>query len=156
MRVDGVADVVSYGGLAREIHVQPQPSQLAAVGLTLADLETAIHAGSVNASGGILESGAEQFVIRLLPQDKARVGAFNDKIELDAAFTNDRDKLSTSIHELDFGNGTRLWDAVDVSLDALETVVGASWFAVELLPICPESLAPQQRNLPPAPSAQVC
>src|SRR3954465_704275 len=49
MRVDGVADVVSYGGLAREIHVRPQPSQLAAFGLTLSDLETAIHSGSVNA-----------------------------------------------------------------------------------------------------------
>ncbi len=64
MRVDGVADVVSYGGLAREIHVQPQSTQLASFGLTLADLETAIHGGSVNASGGVLETGSEQFVIR--------------------------------------------------------------------------------------------
>ena len=26
MRVNGVADVVSYGGLVREIHVQPDPA----------------------------------------------------------------------------------------------------------------------------------
>ncbi len=64
MRVDGVADVVSYGGLVREIHVLPNPIRLAAFGLTLADLEEAIRAGSVNASGGVLERGAEQFVIR--------------------------------------------------------------------------------------------
>ena len=64
MRVDGVADVVSYGGLVREIHVMPDPIRLAALGLTLADLEEAIRAGSVNASGGVLERGAEQFVIR--------------------------------------------------------------------------------------------
>jgi cobalt-zinc-cadmium resistance protein CzcA len=64
MRVDGVADVVSYGGLAREIHVQPEPSKLASFGLTLSDLETAIHQGSMNASGGVLEKGVEQFVIR--------------------------------------------------------------------------------------------
>jgi cobalt-zinc-cadmium resistance protein CzcA len=64
MRVDGVADVVSYGGLVREIHVLPNPIRLAAFGLTLADLESAIRAGSVNASGGLLERGAEQFVIR--------------------------------------------------------------------------------------------
>ncbi len=64
MRVDGVADVVSYGGLVREMHVLPDPLRLATFGLTLADLEQAIKAGSVNASGGVLERGAEQFVIR--------------------------------------------------------------------------------------------
>jgi Ca-activated chloride channel family protein len=80
--------------------------------------------GSMTLNIELVKQAAEQFVIRLLPQDKARVGAFNDKIELDAAFTNDRDKLASSIHELDFGNGTRLWDAVDICLDALETVDG--------------------------------
>jgi Ca-activated chloride channel family protein len=80
--------------------------------------------GSMTLNLEFVKQAAEQFVIRLLPHDRARVGAFNDKIELDAAFTNDRDKLTTSIHELDYGNGTKLWDAVDVSLDALETVEG--------------------------------
>lgn len=63
-RVPGVADVVSYGGLLREIQVRPRPVSLAAAGLTLDDLETALKAGSVNASGGVLERGSEQFVIR--------------------------------------------------------------------------------------------
>ena len=45
LRVDGVADVVSYGGLVREIHVQPSPAKLAAYGLTLEDLEHALAAG---------------------------------------------------------------------------------------------------------------
>ncbi|GIW46108.1 MAG: cation transporter [Candidatus Binatia bacterium] len=64
LRVPGVADVVSYGGLVREIHVQPSPAQLAAYDLTLEQLEEALQKGSVNASGGILEHGSEQFVIR--------------------------------------------------------------------------------------------
>lgn len=64
MRVAGVADVVSYGGLLREIHVMPKPEKLAAFGLTLDDLETAVRQGSENASGGVLERGSEQFVIR--------------------------------------------------------------------------------------------
>jgi Ca-activated chloride channel family protein len=80
--------------------------------------------GSMTLNIEFLKQAAEQFAIRLLPQDKARIGAFNDKIELDAAFTNNRDKLVTSIHDIDFGNGTKLWDAVDVSLDALEGVEG--------------------------------
>jgi Ca-activated chloride channel homolog len=80
--------------------------------------------GSMTLNIEFLKQAAEQFVIRLLPQDKARVGAFNDKVEIDASFTSDRDALISSIKELDFGNGTRLWDGVDVSLDALEGVEG--------------------------------
>lgn len=80
--------------------------------------------GSMTLNIDFLKQAAEQFVIRLLPQDKARVGAFNDKVEIDASFTNDRDALISSIKELDYGNGTRLWDGVDTGLDALESVEG--------------------------------
>src|SRR5262245_11157200 len=41
LRAQGVADVVNYGGLVREIHVQPSPAKLAAFGLTLEELEGA-------------------------------------------------------------------------------------------------------------------
>ncbi len=64
MRVQGVADVVSYGGLVREVHVEPKPAQLAAFSLTMEDLETALRKASQNASGGVLERGHEQIVIR--------------------------------------------------------------------------------------------
>src|SRR4030095_3582909 len=49
LRVNGVADAVSSGGLVREIHVQPDPLRLAAFGLTLDDLEQSIRSGSMNA-----------------------------------------------------------------------------------------------------------
>jgi cobalt-zinc-cadmium resistance protein CzcA len=64
MRVEGVADVVSYGGLVREIQVRPDPVVMASKGLTMNDLEAALHAASENASGGIVERGPEQLVIR--------------------------------------------------------------------------------------------
>jgi len=64
LKLDGVAEVVSYGGLVREIHVHPDPVALAAQGLTVHDLETALRDASVNASGGVIERGAEQLVIR--------------------------------------------------------------------------------------------
>ncbi len=64
MRVNGIADVVSYGGLQRVIQVEPRPQSLAGLGLTLQDLEEAVQHGSQNASGGVLERGTEQFVIR--------------------------------------------------------------------------------------------
>lgn len=64
MRVQGVADVVSYGGLVREVHIQPAPGKLASFGLTIEQLEQALAKGSSNASGGVLERGTEQLVIR--------------------------------------------------------------------------------------------
>src|SRR5690606_26364040 len=62
LRVEGVAEMVSYDGLVREIHVQPDPERLVAYGLTLADVERALRGGSANASGGVLERGVEQLV----------------------------------------------------------------------------------------------
>jgi Ca-activated chloride channel family protein len=71
-----------------------------------------------------VKQGAEQFLLRLLPEDTARVGAFNDKVEFlpESEFTSDRDLLIRSLKELDFGYPTRLWDAVDESIRKLEGV----------------------------------
>src|SRR5262245_38551491 len=68
--------------------------------------------GSMTGSISLLKLAAEQFLIRLLPDDKAKVGAFNDKIQVSAHFTNNRDELVSDVKDLDYGNGTRLWDAV--------------------------------------------
>ena len=69
--------------------------------------------------------GAEQFLIRMLPDDRARVGAFNDKIEIvPAEFIGDRDLLIGELDGLDFGNDTRLHDAVAASLDSLQGIEG--------------------------------
>jgi Ca-activated chloride channel family protein len=80
--------------------------------------------GSMTLTIELLKQAAEQFLIRLLPDDKARVGAFNDKIQFNARWSNDRDQLITDTKNLDFGNGTRLWDAVGAALDELKAIDG--------------------------------
>jgi Ca-activated chloride channel family protein len=72
----------------------------------------------------LLNQASEQFLIRLLPVDKAQVGAFNDKLQLSGEFTNDRDALIAALEELQFGNSTRLWDGLAFSLDALKGIEG--------------------------------
>ena len=73
----------------------------------------------------LIMAGTEQFLIRMLPDDRARVGAFNDKIEIvPAEFTGDRDRLIAELDGLDFGNDTRLHDALAASLDALRGSAG--------------------------------
>ena len=81
--------------------------------------------GSMTLTLDLLRAAAEQFVIRLLPADKGKVGAFNDKIQIKGTrFINDRDQLVTDIKDLDYGNGTRLWDALAASLDELKGIDG--------------------------------
>ncbi len=79
---------------------------------------------SMTGSIKLLKTAAEEFIIRLLPEDKAAVGAFNDKIELSAQFSNDRDQLITEVRDLDFGNGTRLYDGIAEGLNQLQGVEG--------------------------------
>ena len=80
--------------------------------------------GSMTSNIPLLRTAAEQFLIRLLPDDKGQVGAFNDKIQFSGRFTGDRDELVGNLKDLDYGNGTRLWDAAAASLDALKGIEG--------------------------------
>src|SRR3954469_14136725 len=64
MRSRGVAEVVSYGGLIQEIHVEPNPTKMAGVGVVLDDIFQALSKASVNASGRTIEQGSQVFVIR--------------------------------------------------------------------------------------------
>jgi Ca-activated chloride channel family protein len=82
--------------------------------------------GSMTASLGLVKDAAEQFLLRLLPDDKAQVGEFNDKIKFHPGnFIDDRDRLIYLLkNELDFGYPTRLYDAVDASIAQLEPMDG--------------------------------
>jgi Ca-activated chloride channel family protein len=71
-----------------------------------------------------LYAGAEQFLLRLMPHDKAMVAGFSDKIEFATGFSSDRNSLVSSLKQLDFGNETHLYDAVHASLDQFKGVEG--------------------------------
>ena len=72
-----------------------------------------------------VKQAAEQFLLRLSPDDRARIGSFEDKIIVSPEFTSDRDSLVRFLkEELQYGNGTRLWDAVDFSMSALSKLEG--------------------------------
>jgi Ca-activated chloride channel family protein len=76
--------------------------------------------GSMTFNLELLKSAAEQFVLRLLPADRGRIGSFSDRIFISPHFTNDRDDLIRVLHnDIQFGNPTFLWDAIDDSMTAL-------------------------------------
>ena len=74
---------------------------------------------SMTANLDRLKQATEQFLIRMLPADKAQVGAFSDKIQFSGTFTSDRDDLIGALRDLQFGNPTRLYDAIYESIDLL-------------------------------------
>lgn len=82
------------------------------------------YSASMTANLELLEAAAEQFLLRMLPADKGQVGAFSDKIQLSGTFTSDRDDLIAALDDLQFGNPTRLYDAINESMAALRTAEG--------------------------------
>jgi len=63
-RIPGVADVVSFGGFQKEYHVLADPTRLKANGLTLKDLISAVSGSNGATSGGYVQYGESEFVVR--------------------------------------------------------------------------------------------
>jgi Ca-activated chloride channel homolog len=82
--------------------------------------------GSMTLALDLVKHGAEEFLMRLMPDDKGLVGAFNDKIQFlpEGGFTGNRDRLTAQLPKLDFGYPTRLWDAVNESMTRLKETEG--------------------------------
>ena len=79
------------------------------------------RSGSMRANFRIVERAAEAFVSEMLPRDRARIGSFSNRIQVDPRdFTADRNELIRIIHtELQPEGPTPLWNAVNVGITAL-------------------------------------
>ena len=64
MPVDGVTDVLSFGGNVRQYQVNIEPSKLLSYQLTQDDIVTALDNNNANVGGWYLNRGQEQLVIR--------------------------------------------------------------------------------------------
>ncbi len=73
--VPGVSEVTVGGGAERQIQLWLDPERLAAVGLTVADVRSALRARNRDVSGGVLEEGKRRYLLRT-------VGRFDSAEEL--------------------------------------------------------------------------
>ncbi|MBI2505699.1 MAG: efflux RND transporter permease subunit [Candidatus Latescibacteria bacterium] len=62
--VPGVTDVNSFGGFVKQYQVLVDPDQLFKYQVSLREVFEAIAANNANAGGGVLEHGAEQYLVR--------------------------------------------------------------------------------------------
>lgn len=64
MPVEGITDVLSYGGQVKQYQVNIKPEQLLSYEISVDDVVEAIEQNNKNAGGWYLDRGAEQLVIR--------------------------------------------------------------------------------------------
>jgi VWFA-related protein len=79
------------------------------------------RSGSMRANFELVEKSAEEFVQALLPADKARIGSFSNRIQVDPRdFTSNHEQLIGILRaELQEEGPTPLWNAVNVGITAL-------------------------------------
>jgi Ca-activated chloride channel homolog len=79
------------------------------------------RSGSMAGNFRLVRSAAEQFVAQLLPGDKARIGSFANRIQVDPrGFTGSQHDLIAILRtELQEPGPTPLWNAVNVGITAL-------------------------------------
>jgi Ca-activated chloride channel family protein len=79
------------------------------------------RSGSMRANFRLVERAAANFVMEMVPGDKARIGSFSNRIQVDPReFTTDRDELLRILKtELQPEGPTPLWNAVSVGITAL-------------------------------------
>ncbi|MFY9291896.1 MAG: efflux RND transporter permease subunit [Methylorubrum rhodinum] len=66
LSIPGVAQVIPMGGEVRQFRVAPQPTALRALGVTYAQLETALAQFGTNTGGGFTDQYAREYLIRNL------------------------------------------------------------------------------------------
>jgi len=62
--VQGVGNVVSYGGFVKQYQVLVSPYKLRSYGLSVPDVVQALEANNANAGGNFIEQGGEEVIIR--------------------------------------------------------------------------------------------
>jgi VWFA-related protein len=80
------------------------------------------RSGSMIGNFNLVRAAAEQFVDRLLPEDKARIGSFANRIQVDPReFTSSkRDLIEILRTQLQEAGPTPLWNAVNVGITGLQ------------------------------------
>ena len=93
-----------------------------AITLFTTDLQPLTTLVLLDGSGSMLPAfnavieGANSFIIRMLPDDRTRIGSFADQMQLSPDYSGSRDSLLDFLRNefnIRMGNETRLWDALD-------------------------------------------
>jgi len=107
MSIAGVAQVIPIGGEVRQFQVQPNTARMAELGITHEQLEAALKGYSSNSSGGFLERGGREYLIRHL----GRTSNLEDLKGLALSTRNGQPILLRQLAEVTFAPALKRGDA---------------------------------------------
>ncbi len=107
LAVPGVAQVIPIGGEVRQFQVQPDTVRMAELGVTADQLAAALKGFAANTSGGFLELGGREYLIRHL----GRTTRLEDLQGLALGVRNGQSLLLRQVAEVRFAPAIRRGDA---------------------------------------------
>ena len=116
LTIPGVAQVIPIGGEVKQYRVEPDPAQLAALGVPLEAIESSLKNYAANTSGGFLEAAAREYLIRNI----GRTSRLADLQNLAVAAKNGQPILLRQVAAVRFAPAVKRGDA---SYNALPAVI---------------------------------
>jgi Cu/Ag efflux pump CusA len=151
--IAGVAEVLNIGGGVKQAHILPDPQRLAALGVTLEELERAVARAADNSTSGYLNAGPREIMVRNL-------GMTTDLAELGRTVVKtagDRPILLTDVAKLEYGVQPMRGDAsVNGSPGVILSVDKAPGFdTLVLTERIEQALAELRPSLPPGVEVEI-
>jgi CzcA family heavy metal efflux pump len=97
--IPGVAEVLNMGGGVKQAQIQPDPWRMQANGVTIEELEQAARNAASNTTGGFIDNGPQEIMVRNL------------------AMTTDLDELGRTIIKMSNGRPIAISDVAKVAWD---------------------------------------
>ena len=107
LTIPGVAQVIPIGGEVRQFRVSPNPAAMRSLGVTNAQLETALAQFGTNAGGGFTDQNAREYLIRNI----GRTMSLDDLRNLVVATVNDAPVYLRQLAEVSFAPKVKRGDA---------------------------------------------
>jgi HME family heavy-metal exporter len=107
LTIPGVAQVIPIGGQVKQYRVEPDLARLQAVGVTLAEVESALKNFGGNTAGGFVDAGGREYLIRNLGRTTRLVDLQNQPV----ATRNGQPILLRQVAAVTFAAGVKRGDA---------------------------------------------
>ena len=151
--VAGVAEVLAIGGGVKQVVVQPDPNQLSAYDVTLAELEKAVTNAASNSTSGYLTTSTREIMVRNLGMT-ADLGELRDTV---IKTVGDRAILVSDVATVDYGTQPMRGDAsVNGTLGVILSIDKAPGFdTLKLTAAIEKALEDLKPSLPPGVEAEI-
>ena len=106
LAIPGVAQVIPIGGEVRQLRVEPDPTRMAQIGVSLTQIEQALEGFSANAGGGFIDRHSREYLIRHI----GRTNRVEDLQQVAVAWKDGRPVLLHQVADVRFAAALKRGD----------------------------------------------